>query len=173
MSAATRNSTVNTAVPRRLGARLADFFTLCKPRVNSLIVFTAMIGMFLASPGVPPLGLFLLAVLVGLGASIFVLWAMLTNRFFAATVRIQEDRGHHVIDSGPYRIVRHPGYLGAIVFQIGVPLLLGSWPSLVPSAVSAVLYAVRTALEDRFLQLLQEPDQATALETWPSGEAPE
>ena len=61
MSAATRNSTVNTAVPRRLGARLADFFTLCKPRVNSLIVFTAMIGMFLASPGVPPLRLFLAA----------------------------------------------------------------------------------------------------------------
>ena len=54
MSAATRNSTVNTAVPRRLGARLADFFTLCKPRVNSLIVFTAMIGMFLATPGFPP-----------------------------------------------------------------------------------------------------------------------
>ena len=62
MSAATRNSTVNAAAaPRRFGARLADFFALCKPRVNSLIVFTAMIGMFLASPDFPPLGLFLAA----------------------------------------------------------------------------------------------------------------
>ncbi len=65
MSAGTRNSTVTTdnatAIPRRLGQRLAEFFTLCKPRVNSLIVFTAMIGMFLASPAFPPLGLFLAA----------------------------------------------------------------------------------------------------------------
>ena len=65
MSAGTRNSTVSTvsttAIPRRLGQRLADFFTLCKPRVNTLIVFTAMIGMFLASPAFPPLGLFLAA----------------------------------------------------------------------------------------------------------------
>ena len=65
MSAGTRNSTVSTInaapIPRRFGQRLADFFTLCKPRVNSLIVFTAMIGMFLASPAFPPLGLFLAA----------------------------------------------------------------------------------------------------------------
>lgn len=65
MSAGTRNSTVSAvnaaAIGRRLGQRLADFFTLCKPRVNSLIVFTAMIGMFLASPAFPPPGLFLAA----------------------------------------------------------------------------------------------------------------
>lgn len=64
MSATTRNGTANantTGIPRRIGERLSDFFTLCKPRVNSLIVFTAMIGMFLASPGFPPLGLFLAA----------------------------------------------------------------------------------------------------------------
>ncbi len=65
MSATTRNSSPNAinaiGAPRRIGERLADFFTLCKPRVNSLIVFTAMIGMFLASPGVPPFGRFLAA----------------------------------------------------------------------------------------------------------------
>ena len=68
MSVETRHSTstaitaaVATVSPRRPGQRLADFFTLCKPRVNSLIVFTAMIGMFLASPAFPPIGLFLTA----------------------------------------------------------------------------------------------------------------
>ena len=56
---ATLRDQANT--PRPLGQRLADFFELCKPRVNSLIVFTAMIGMFLSSPDFPPLGLFLAA----------------------------------------------------------------------------------------------------------------
>lgn len=100
----------------------------------------------------PPLWLVLLAVLVGLGASIFVLWAMLTNRFFAATVRIQEDRGHHVVDSGPYRIVRHPGYLGAVVYDLVVPLVLGSAWAFIPAVLTVALIFVRTALEDRTLQ---------------------
>ena len=62
MSAATRNTSHGALnAPRRVGERLADFFTLCKPRVNTLIVFTAMIGMFLASPDFPPFGRFLTA----------------------------------------------------------------------------------------------------------------
>ena len=65
MSAAMRDETRQIAASalaaRPLGQRFADFFALCKPRVNSLIVFTAMIGMFLASPGFPPLSRFLAA----------------------------------------------------------------------------------------------------------------
>ena len=60
-AASLENSAVPAIVPRHFGQRLADFFALCKPRVNTLIVFTAMIGMFLASPGFPPLRLFLAA----------------------------------------------------------------------------------------------------------------
>lgn len=91
------------------------------------------------------------AVVFGAGYAV-TLWAMAANAFFSATVRLQSDRGHTVVSDGPYRWMRHPGYLGAIVFQVGVPLLLGSWSSLVPGVASAALYVVRTSLEDRFLQ---------------------
>jgi protein-S-isoprenylcysteine O-methyltransferase Ste14 len=91
------------------------------------------------------------ALLLGLVASVFTLWAMLTNRFFAATVRIQDDRGHKVVNSGPYRIVRHPGYLGSLVFDLVAPLILGSWWAYIPVAVTVALIILRTALEDRTL----------------------
>jgi protein-S-isoprenylcysteine O-methyltransferase Ste14 len=83
---------------------------------------------------------------------LFTFWAMLTNRFFSATVRIQEERGHVVIDGGPYRYVRHPGYTGALAFSIASPVALGSWLALIPAALLALVLAVRTALEDRTLR---------------------
>ncbi len=79
-------------------------------------------------------------------------WAMLTNRFFAATVRIQSDRGHVVVDGGPYRYVRHPGYVGMVVFNLASPLALGSRLATVPAIAVAIVLIVRTALEDRTLQ---------------------
>ena len=67
-------------------------------------------------------------------------------------VRIQEERGHTVATGGPYQFVRHPGYVGAIMFQLGSPIALGSLWALIPSGLSAILYVIRTALEDRTLQ---------------------
>lgn len=93
------------------------------------------------------LGVILFA--VGYGITV---WAMRTNTFFSATVRIQNDRNHRVISDGPYRIVRHPGYVGAIIAQIAVPLTLGSLPALIPALLSALLYPVRTHFEDKTLQ---------------------
>jgi protein-S-isoprenylcysteine O-methyltransferase Ste14 len=74
------------------------------------------------------------------------------NAFFSAVVRIQTDRGHQVADRGPYRFIRHPGYLGAIAFSLGVPLLLESWWALIPGLMSVILFLVRTHLEDQTLQ---------------------
>ncbi|MGI9464422.1 MAG: methyltransferase family protein [Aestuariivirgaceae bacterium] len=80
------------------------------------------------------------------------IWAMLANPFFEKTVRIQKDRGHRVVDSGPYVYVRHPGYVGTIMgFVLASPLMLGSWWAFVPAAVATVSLIVRTALEDRML----------------------
>ncbi len=88
--------------------------------------------------------------LVVLGGSL-TNWAVASNRFFSAVVRIQRDRGHHVVDAGPYRLVRHPGYLGSLIYMPGVALALGSWWALaVVAAISAVL-VLRAALEDRTL----------------------
>lgn len=82
----------------------------------------------------------------------FGLWAARVNRFLVKFVRIQRDRGHHVISSGPYAYVRHPAYLGGIVGYGGVPLILGSRWALLPFALGALLLAVRTFLEDQMLQ---------------------
>lgn len=78
-------------------------------------------------------------------------WAMLANRFFATRVRIQEERGHTVITTGPYRFVRHPAYSGTIVYALVAPLMLGSLWALIPAVLLAVVVVVRTALEDRTL----------------------
>jgi protein-S-isoprenylcysteine O-methyltransferase Ste14 len=76
-------------------------------------------------------------------------WAVANNKFFSQIVRIQTDRGHIVAAGGPYRMVRHPSYLGMIAFELAAPLLLGSWWSLLVSIPNALLLLLRTALEDR------------------------
>ena len=79
-------------------------------------------------------------------------WAMLENEHFEQLVRIQTDRGHRVVSTGPYRFVRHPGYLGAIVGALVTPLMLGSVWTFVPAGLVAALFVVRTQLEDRTLR---------------------
>jgi protein-S-isoprenylcysteine O-methyltransferase Ste14 len=79
-------------------------------------------------------------------------WAMASNKFFSGVVRIQTDRGHVVESGGPYRYVRHPGYVGMIVTMLAAPLALGSLWALVPASIVTAGYGLRTALEDRTLQ---------------------
>jgi protein-S-isoprenylcysteine O-methyltransferase Ste14 len=79
-------------------------------------------------------------------------WAQAVNKHFEPTVRIQADRGHKVIDTGPYAIVRHPGYVAAGLLCVGIPLALGSFWALIPAVISYLLLVVRTALEDRTLR---------------------
>ena len=74
------------------------------------------------------------------------------NKFFEPSVRIQTDRGHHVIDTGPYAIIRHPGYAFGFAFFLGIPLALGSLWGLIPAIIMSALLVVRTVLEDRTLQ---------------------
>jgi len=81
-----------------------------------------------------------------------VTWATASNGFLSARVRIQRERGHTVAAGGPYQYVRHPGYVGAIMFQVATPIMLGSVWALIPSGLAALLYILRTALEDKTLQ---------------------
>jgi len=92
-------------------------------------------------------GIFLIAI-----GYAFAAWALAENRFFSSMVRIQTDRGHVVCDSGPYRIVRHPGYAGNLLAMPGIVLALGSAWTLIPVGVALVVTVIRTALEDRTLQ---------------------
>ncbi len=98
-----------------------------------------------------PLWAQLAAMLVILVAGALIIWAMYENRFFAATVRIQTDRGHTVCSSGPYRYVRHPGYSAAMLLAVAVPVMLGSVWALAVTVVSFVAVVLRTWLEDTTL----------------------
>ena len=103
------------------------------------------------SPNLPLLLPITAFVITALGYSLGT-WATLVNRFFSAVVRIQRDRGHTVVSSGPYRLIRHPGYAGAVVTSLATPLLLGSLWALIPAVLAVCLLIIRTALEDRTLQ---------------------
>lgn len=82
----------------------------------------------------------------------FASWAIIENRFFSSMVRIQMDRGHEVCASGPYRIVRHPGYAGNILPLPGIVLALGSVWTIIPVIAALIIVVIRTALEDQTLQ---------------------
>lgn len=79
-------------------------------------------------------------------------WAQAVNRHFEPGVRIQTDRDHHVIDSGPYALVRHPGYSAACLLFVGIALSLGSWWAVLPALLSSLLLVIRTRWEDETLQ---------------------
>ncbi len=116
-----------------------------------LIIVAGLDHRFKWSPLFPPwlniLGLVLIA-----GGYTFASWALAENRFFSGMVRIQTDRGHVVCDTGPYRIMRHPGYAGNILPLAGIVLCLGSLWAIIPAAVALIIVVTRTALEDRTLQ---------------------
>lgn len=103
------------------------------------------------SPGMPALA-FALGVAMAAAGGALVVWAMRSNRFFSAVVRIQKDRGQTVAMGGPYRIVRHPGYAGMSAFMLATPLILDSWWAFVPAATTIAVNLLRTELEDRTLQ---------------------
>jgi protein-S-isoprenylcysteine O-methyltransferase Ste14 len=87
--------------------------------------------------------------LVGMG---ILTWAEAVNKFFEVTVRIQTERGQKVIDTGPYAVVRHPGYIAGILFCVGIALCLGSLWALVPAGLASALLILRTRWEDQTLQ---------------------
>ncbi len=84
-------------------------------------------------------------------SSALIMWVFRENSFAAAVVRVQAERGHRVISSGPYAFVRHPMYSAAVLFMIGMALLLGSWWGTAISPVFAILFGLRTRIEERTL----------------------
>src|SRR5688572_23651922 len=81
-------------------------------------------------------------------AMVVTLWAMRTNRFFSSVIRLQLDRGHEPITTGPYAVVRHPGYAAHVTAMTSAGLALGSWVAMVPVAFVVMLFLRRTLMED-------------------------
>lgn len=131
------------------------------------IVLLTLMGLFMVASYViaaldvrwvwsPPLPFALRLVALGVAAfgyDVLLIWAMVSNAFFVATVRIQTERQHRVVSSGPYRYVRHPGYSGTILFYFATPFMLNSLWAVIPATLAVFVLIVRTALEDRTLQL--------------------
>ncbi len=118
---------------------------------SSLIIAAVDVGRTGWSDTVPPA--VQTGALIGFAAGMgFAIRAMIVNPFFSTVVRLQTDRGHRLITTGPYRVVRHPGYAGIIVGCCCSPLALGSWLAAIPMLPCVALFVRRTLIEDRFLQ---------------------
>ncbi len=98
-----------------------------------------------------PIWLNILGFILIIAGYSFASWALIENRFFSSVTRIQTERGHVVCDSGPYKLVRHPGYAGNIPPLPGIALALGSVWTLVPAVIALIITIVRTIMEDRAL----------------------
>ncbi|MEQ8446175.1 MAG: methyltransferase [Pelagibacterium sp.] len=99
-----------------------------------------------------PIPAAVLGLVLFVGGFALTAWAQGVNRHFEPTVRIQSDRDHKVVDTGPYAHIRHPGYIAAAGLSVGMALALGSALALLPAAAAVALLALRTILEDRMLR---------------------
>jgi len=116
------------------------------------VIFAALdVGRLRQSDGVPP-SWHLPALLVLAAALILQAAAMIVNPFFSPALRIQTERGHSVITCGPYRFLRHPGYLAMLIAVPASALAVGSWLALIPAFAFSAVIVRRTTLEDRYLR---------------------
>lgn len=130
-------------------------------KIILLISFAATLAMFLIagmdsgryqwSP-VFPFVLYILGAIFTMTGQLLFMIARKQNSFFSSVVRVQNDRNHQVCETGLYKFVRHPAYLGSVIQLIGFPLIFGSLWSIIPVFISLVLTILRTFLEDKTLK---------------------
>jgi protein-S-isoprenylcysteine O-methyltransferase Ste14 len=98
-----------------------------------------------------PATLQIAGIVLAIFGSLLTAWAMASNKFFYGILRIAQEKGHMVCANGPYQYVRHPGYIGAILFDLATPLVLSSALTLIPAALTLYAIVARTSLEDKAL----------------------
>jgi protein-S-isoprenylcysteine O-methyltransferase Ste14 len=139
---------------KREGSKTWDEILMRLSNLTALLLLPAVAGLDVGRYLWSSLGLqyIIVGVVSIVISSVLTNWAMIENPYFEPTVRIQEERDHHVVTTGPYAIIRHPGYLSGILWIASIPLILGSLYAFIPFALYAVLFTVRTYLEDNTLQ---------------------
>jgi protein-S-isoprenylcysteine O-methyltransferase Ste14 len=139
---------------KREGSRIWDEVLMRVANLTGMLLMPAVAGLDVGRYGWSSLGW----VYVIPGFTFFVLgavlitWAMIVNRHFEPTVRIQKDRGHEVVSTGPYRFVRHPGYLSGVLWMSSIPLIIGSLYAFIPLTLYSAMLFLRTYLEDKTLR---------------------
>lgn len=98
-----------------------------------------------------PLPLEAVGLVLYLASTLFIMWVFRENSFAAPVVKVQAERHHHVVSTGPYAFVRHPMYAGVMLYFIGTPLLIGSWWGLAMMPVFFLAFAIRSRIEERTL----------------------
>jgi protein-S-isoprenylcysteine O-methyltransferase Ste14 len=128
------------------------YFYLSTPLYFLMLIIAGLdVGRF-GWTGPLPVWVYILGYLLYLSGQLIFLWAKSTNLFFSSVVRIQSDRGHQVCKDGPYRYVRHPGYVGGMLYMVSGGLVLGSIWAILPQMIAALLLVYRTRMEDQFLR---------------------
>ncbi len=128
------------------------FWALYAPLFFAIVIIACLdVGRFEWSPRLP-LVVYVISYLAFIFSIYLYSWAMWVNKWFSSTVRIQKDRDQQVVQDGPYRYVRHPGYVGGILMAISTSLVLGSVWGLIPAGFVVILLIIRTYLEDITLQ---------------------
>jgi protein-S-isoprenylcysteine O-methyltransferase Ste14 len=139
---------------RRKGSKTWDEVLMRITNLTALLVLPVVAGLDVGFYHWSSLGIeyAVLGIIIAAVSSVMLNWAMIVNPYFEPTVRIQEEREHHVISTGPYAIVRHPGYLSGILWLTATPLILGSLYALGAVVLFVILITFRTYLEDSTLQ---------------------
>jgi protein-S-isoprenylcysteine O-methyltransferase Ste14 len=124
-----------------------------------MLVFAATALIWLVAMGLDrrmqashvPVALQVLGLAMYLASTGFIMWVFRENSFAAPVIKVQAERDHHVISTGPYAFVRHPMYSGVMLFFLGVPLLVGSWWGVALAPLFVILFAIRAGIEERAL----------------------
>jgi protein-S-isoprenylcysteine O-methyltransferase Ste14 len=121
--------------------------------VTQYVILLAVIGLDVGRFQWSSLGIHyaIVGLVLLVAGAVLGVWAAASNPYYEAVVRIQIDRDHKVVTTGPYKIVRHPGYVGAILSAMSTPLIIGSVFGLIPAGIIVLLLFIRTALEDKTL----------------------
>jgi protein-S-isoprenylcysteine O-methyltransferase Ste14 len=147
--------------PALLAERMSSPIQASQPAADKKIIYAfgfAALIWFIAigldqrfHPSRIPLALQALGFVLMIVSTLFIIWVFRENSFAAAVVKVQAERGHHVVSSGPYAFVRHPMYSGAVLYFVGSALLLGSWWGTALSPIFAILFGIRTLIEEHTL----------------------
>jgi len=138
---------------KREGSKLWDEILMRVSNLTVILVVPAVAGLDVGRFQWSSISIYFAVVgfVLYLISSVLINWAMIVNPHFEATVRIQKDRDHQVIATGPYNIVRHPGYLSGILWTLSIPMIIGSILTFIPVAIYTLLMIARTSFEDRTL----------------------